>query len=255
MDDDPAGQSARRRQRPRRRKADRIDDERVTFSRLGERAHATGLREIGPARRVGLGDLDVGDTHGPEREGGGKADGAAADDEGAALHRRVQRFQPEPRGMPADRQRFGQRGLVERHLAGNGDKVRLGDRDDLGKGPLARLHRDDLAVRTEILPARAAGGTGAAGHERVDGDACAVARAADDGAGRLVAEDQGRGPARVVPEIGVHVRPADSNALDGDQDLARAGGGLGHVPNFERFGPGIHKRLHFAVNPPSTMMT
>ena len=76
-----------------------------------------------------------------------------------------------------------------------------------------------------------------------------------DHPGRLVPEHQGRGATLVMAEEGVHVRPADTYPLNADQFLALGGDGVGHVAIVEAFGAGIDKRLHFAVNPPSTIRT
>ena len=69
--------------------------------------------------------------------------------------------------------------------------------------------------------------TGSVDNERVDRHAPPSAPARDDHTRRLVPEDQGRGAARVVAVIGVHIRAADADRLDLDEHLVRGGYRIG----------------------------
>ena len=70
-----------------------------------------------------------------------------------------------------------------------------------------------------------------------------------------MAEDQGRGAAFIMAQIGVHVRAANAHAVNLDKLFAGTGHGGFRVAKLKVFRAGIHKRFHFAVYPPSTMRT
>ena len=91
-------------------------------------------------RVIGFGDGDVVHVHSVQSKGCGQSNGPATNDQRVTLLRGVQRFKRQSHRMPADRQRFGQCGLVEGDILGHGDKVSLGHRNQLCKGPLARRH-------------------------------------------------------------------------------------------------------------------
>ncbi len=129
---------------------------------------------------------------------------------------------------------------VRRHLA----EVAPRDRDAFGEGALARRHRDDLPVGADIVASGPAGLAGAARDQRIYRHAPPVIRPAFDDAGGLAPENQRRGPAVVMAEIGVHVAAADPDAGDADGCVLGSGNGVRHVSELERLGAGVDERLH-----------
>ena len=128
-----------------------------------------------------------------------------------------------------------------------------------------RTHPDVAASRGFAGSAKGAGGldgirAGGVDDQRVDGDAFAGARAADDASGSLVAEDQRRRPARIVAMIGMHVGAAYADRLD-LTTTSSARPQAGFLAQFQGIRAGINQSAHvasllfisyFAVKPPST---
>lgn len=87
-------------------------------------------------------------------------------------------------------------------------------------------------------------GAGRIDDQRVDRHPLAIALTADDPPGGLVPEDQRRGPAGIVAVIGVHVRAADADGLDPDEDLAALRDGIRFILEDEAVGGRVDERLH-----------
>src|SRR6056297_3729809 len=58
-----------------------------------------------------------------------------------------------------------------------------------------------------------------------------------------------------MTQIGMHVRPANAHGRDPDQFLACMRFRVRHLAQHKGFRAVIDQRLHFAVNPPSTIRT
>ena len=110
------------------------------------------------------------------------------------------------------------------------------------------------------MPAAFAGiGAGGIDNQRIDRDTLSAESSTGNGASRLMTENQGRRAAAVMAMIGMHVRAADTDSLDLDNDLAGRSHGLRLITVNEAVRAGIDKCFHgcrpsiyFAVNPPST---
>ena len=122
----------------------------------------------------------------------------------------------------------------------------------LGKGP-GIAHADEFTAGAQMMIAAVAEITVIAGHQRVDGDAFAGKRAGQRGSHSLMAKDQRRDAPFIMPVPGMHVGPADAAEGQIDDALPVGGHRGGDITDFTCVRSGIDKRLHFAVNPPSTI--
>ena len=184
---------------------------------------------------------------------GGDQRGSAAENKAARLlDRPVQCVAGKADRVPTTRDRLGEGGFLGRNAVGDSNQIARRHRQSFREGALARGHGDDLALCTEVFPPRDTVVAGAAGDQRIDRHTGAEAGTVYHHARRLVAEDQGRGPALVMPGPGVHVRATDADMRDVNQRIARVPRWVGRIAEIKSFRSSIDKRLHFAVNPPST---
>src|SRR3546814_1070031 len=114
------------------------------------------------------------------------------------------------------------------------------------------VHRHHLPAATEVAPAFAAVVAGAAGNQRVDHHPASGARSGQDGADRLVDENERRLAALVPAAEGVHVGTADAAGLDPQQRFAGLRRRVFNLALVARTGSGVAQGLNFAVQPPST---
>ena len=173
------------------------------------------------AERVHLGDRDLGAP--PARdERDQRADRAAAEDEHAVagLHLRAAHV------VRGDGERLDHRGVVVGERGRDREQAR-GRHGPVLPHAARQVHAEDLEAVAEVGRAHAAGAARAAEPERLDDDAVArrdarPGRRLDDLAERLVADHAA--PRHAVVEvtlIDVQVGPADPDALDAQERLAR----------------------------------
>jgi len=262
MQDHPAGSDGSARGRPGRLEAGRVDHKvagsgfRTTAGRGIEHPEVARVGDPAPAFGVGVGDPDLGRPPRRQDRRRADADGPAPQDETSGRGQgRQENLLGQPHRMPAAGDRLGQARRRPGHVIGDGHQVAFRYCHERGEGALAGRHGDDLARRAKVGAPGQAGGAPAAGDQRIDRHPAARLRSPNHNARSLVSQDQRGGPAVVMAEIGVHVRPADADRLDLHQHLAGAQDGGRHVADFERFGTGVDQRLHLAVNPPSTNRT
>ena len=89
-----------------------------------------------------------------------------------------------------------------------------------GKCALARWHRDNLTLSTQIVTPAATGRTSATNNQRIDRHALRVPRPiADDHATGFMAQYQGGWTALVMTKIGMHVRATNAGMGDVNQQV------------------------------------
>ena len=157
------------------------------------------------------------DGEGPDR--------AAADHEQAVA--RLDAVDPERRERR--RQRLDEHRNVGVETLRHGDERVRADGNALGEDALA-VETEEAASLAQVLLPAAAGAAGAADDQGEDDEA---ARPTLDAPQRFVAEDERRDTGARVAAVGVEVGTADPGELDLEQNLSRAGLGLGHRLDLE----------------------
>ena len=107
-------------------------------------------------------------------------------------------------------------------------------------------------MRAQVLASAQAVVADAAGDQRIQHHAPTLVGALQHGTDRFVAEDQWRHTSLIVAEIGVHIRPANANRLDGDQRFTGLRLWFGFFAISHFLIRGVYQCFHLAVKPPST---
>ena len=139
-------------------------------------------------------------------------------------------------------------------MVGKYCQVGVGHHYLFGKSP-GITHADQLARAAKMMVAAVAGGAVVAGHERVDRHPLSGKRSGQRRADCLMSQNERRDTALVMAVPGMHVGPADPAEGQIDDALPACGDRRLDITQLACIRTGIDKRLHFAVNPPSTIRT
>ena len=148
-------------------------------------------------------------------------------------------------------QRLGKRRFGKWQIIINHGKITRINRQLFSKGT-RNAHANQFTAWAKMLIATIATIAITTGHQRVNGHPLAGKRAGLNNANRLMPKHQWRHPPFIMPMPSMHIRSANATKCQINQNLIIACNRHINITNFRHLRAGINKRLHFAVNPPST---
>ena len=233
--------------------ADTVDHQidRTVFRCLLTRIIASGdayIVEHAAAKRIGLGDAWRSKALSGKHLRDKHTDGTAAKNDNP----RIRRCAGTSRDFDDTHRRrcwLGQRRLQKAQMVGKYCQVGVGHHYLFGKSPRI-THADQLARAAKMMIAAVTGRAVIAGHER---HPLSCKRSGQRRANHIMPQNERWDPALVMAVPCMHVGPADPAEGQTDDALPTCGDRRLDITRLACIRTGIDKRLHFAVNHPSTI--